>query len=61
LNLYTWNIHRIGNVELVDANIQRVYVQDLPGTRVAFDVGMELDLEVKEGDYHYDESAQCQL
>lgn len=51
LDLYTRNVHRIGEVEFVDATIQRVYVQDLPGMRVAFDVGFELKLTVKEGDY----------
>lgn len=59
LNLYTKHIRRIGTVELVDATIQRVYVQDLPGMRVAFDVGLELELIVKEGDYHYDNYDQC--
>lgn len=50
LNLYTRHVHRIGEVELVDVNIQRVYVHDLPGMRVGFDVGLELEIEVKEGD-----------
>lgn len=59
LNLYTRNVHRIGTVELVDATVQRVYVQDLPGMRVAFEVGIELELDVKEGDYHYNECDQC--
>lgn len=59
LNLYTRHVHRIGEVELVDVNIQRVYVHDLPGMRVGFDVGLELEIEVKEGDYHYDESDTC--
>ena len=55
LNLYTRNVRKIGTVEFVDATIQRVYVQDLPGMRVAFDVGLELELTVREGDYHYDD------
>lgn len=59
LNLYTRKIHRIGTVEMVDALVQRVYVRDLPGMRVAFEVGLELELDVKEGDYHYDECNQC--
>lgn len=59
LNLYTRNVHRIGAVEFVDATIQRVYVEDLPEMRVAFDVGLELELTVKEGDYHYDNYDQC--
>lgn len=59
LNLYTRNVHSIGTVEMVDASVQRVYVRDLPGMRVAFEVGLELELDVKEGDYHYDECDQC--
>ena len=27
--------------------------------RVAFEVGLELEIEVKEGDYHYDNSDTC--
>ena len=59
LNLYTKKVHRMGAVEMIDATIQRVYVRDLPGMRVAFEVGLELEIDVKEGDYHYDESNQC--
>lgn len=59
LNLYAPNVHRIGFVEMMDATVQRVYVRDLPETRVAFEVGLELELGVKEGDYHYDECDQC--
>lgn len=59
LPIYTKKVHKIGEIDLVDATIQRVYVEDLPGMRVKFDVGLELELEVKEHDYHYDESDQC--
>lgn len=59
MDLYTRNVHRIGSAEMMDATIERVYVRDLPGMRVAFEVGMQLEIDVKEGDYHYDESDQC--
>lgn len=59
MDLYTRNVHRIGHVEMIDATIERVYVRDLPEKRVAFEVGMQLEIDVKEGDYHYDESDQC--
>ncbi|MCC2735758.1 hypothetical protein LK488_16590, partial [Fusicatenibacter saccharivorans] len=59
LPIYTKKVYKIGEIDLVDATIQRVYVEDLPGMRVKFDVGLELELEVKEHDYHYDESDQC--
>ena len=59
LDLYTRRVHRVGHVDMLGASIERVYVRDLPEMRVAFEVGLELELEVKEGDYHYDESDQC--
>lgn len=59
MDLYTRKVHRIGSVDFVDIGIERVYVRDLPGTRVAFEVGLELVLDVHEGDYHYDETDQC--
>ena len=59
LDLYSRHVHRIGTVELVDATIQRVYVSDLPEMRVQFDVALELEIEVREGDYHYDETDTC--
>lgn len=59
MNLYTRNVHRVGYAEMIDATIERVYVRDLPEMRVAFEVGMQLEIDVKEGDYHYDESDQC--
>ncbi len=59
LNLYTRNVHRSGAVEMVDASVQRVDVCDLPGMRVVFEVGLEPEPDVKEGDYYYDECDQC--
>lgn len=55
-NLYIKKIHRIGNVEMIDGRIERVYVEDCPDMRVTFDVGFEADLAIREGVYHYDES-----
>lgn len=57
-DLYTKKLHRIGSVEMIDGRIERVYVEDRPEMRVAFDVGFEVDLYLKEGDYHYDESEE---
>lgn len=59
MDLYTRNVHRVGHAEMIDATIERVYVRNLPKMRVAFEVGMQLEIDVKEGDYHYDESDQC--
>ena len=50
MNLYTRDIHRVGYAEMADATIERVYVRDLLGMRVAFEVGLQLEIDVKEGD-----------
>lgn len=54
MDLYTKHVHRIGSVELSEIYIRRVYVEDLPSSMVKFDVGLELELYVREGNYHYD-------
>ena len=38
LPLYSKKIHHIDSVEISDATIQRVYIRDLPGTRVTFEI-----------------------
>lgn len=48
------------NRDYRDSN-QKVYVNDLPKTKVAFDVILEVELVIKEADYHYDESDTCNL
>lgn len=59
LDLRTRRISRIGSVEFVDATIQRVYVRELPGMRVAFEVGIELELCVRDGNYRSDLEDEC--
>lgn len=56
LDFRTSRVHRVGDLELQDATIERVYVSDLPGMKVAFDVRVELEVLIKEDDYHYDET-----
>lgn len=50
MNLYTQNVHRVRYTKMVDATIELVYVRDLPEMRVAFEFGMQLEIDVKEGD-----------
>lgn len=59
MDLYTRNFHCVEHAEMIDAIIERVYVRDLPEMRVSFEVGLQLEIDVKEGDCHYDESNQC--
>jgi len=59
IDLYSKRVRHIENAEFVDATIQRVYVSDLPGMRVAFDVVLELEIEVSEANRHDDYSDEC--
>lgn len=49
--------HRVPDIrtaELADAWVKRVYVSDLPGDRIAFDVGLEVQIIVSAADHHGD-------
>lgn len=46
MNLETIRVPTIDSYELADAKVQRVYVSDLPGDRIAFDVGLELEVAI---------------
>ena len=59
LDLKLRKVQSVGEIEIIDTRIEKVYVNDLPGTKIAFDVILEVDLEIKEADYHYDESDTC--
>ena len=53
LNLY--RVHRIGEIELSDVKVECVWVHDLPGMKIQFDVALSIDFLIHEGDYHYDD------
>lgn len=55
LDLNLWHVNNVGRLEVEDVTIQRVYVRDLPGTKVAF----EVDLVVHERSSRYDEYDEC--
>ena len=54
MNLETIRVPTIDSYELADAKVQRVYVSDLPGDRIAFDVGLELEVAVSMVSRHND-------
>lgn len=41
----------MGEVEFMDAEILKIHVNDLSDSMISFEVFMELQLNVKEGDY----------
>ncbi|MBV4421060.1 helix-turn-helix domain-containing protein [Clostridium tyrobutyricum] len=59
LDLRLYRVQNIGGIELSDIEVKFVSVNDLPDMKIEFDVAVEAELEVRESDYHYDESENC--
>ena len=59
LDLRLYRVRNIGGIELSDIEVKFVSVNDLPDMKIEFDVVVEAELEVRESDYHYDESENC--
>lgn len=59
LDLRLNKVRNIGGIELSNIDLKFVSVNDLPGMKIEFDVVVEAELEVRESDYHYDESENC--
>lgn len=59
LDLWLYKVRKIGGIELSDIEVKFVNVNDLPGMKIEFDVVVEAEFEVRESDYHYDESENC--
>ncbi len=59
LDLRLYRVQNIGGIELSDIEVKFVSVSDLPDMKIEFDVAIEAELEVRESDYHYDESEIC--
>ena len=54
LNLRIYQINRIGGIELSDITVKFVFVNDLPGSEIEFEVAIDAEFNVREADYHYD-------
>lgn len=59
LDLNLRNVRNVGDVSLTDMEIKFISVNDLPDMKIEFDVVVEAEIEVTEGDYHYDDFDQC--
>lgn len=51
-------LHKIGELEIERVTVQYVWVEDAPDMRIQFDVAVEVEFSVAEGDYHYDNDYQ---
>ena len=54
LDLRIYNVHQIGGVEVTETRVQKAYPYNLPDMMIGFDVTVEADFEVSEGDHYYD-------
>jgi hypothetical protein len=59
LDLKLYRVQNIGGIELSDIEVKFLSVNDLPDMKIEFEVVVEAELEVRESDYHYDESETC--
>ncbi|MDY4784090.1 hypothetical protein [Pygmaiobacter massiliensis] len=56
--LVFYRLHRPGQSEIEDVKVEHVWVDDLPGMDIQFDVALSLSLSFPEADYHYDNSEE---
>lgn len=59
VDLKLCNVKSTGQVSLSDIEVKLVSVNDLPDTKIEFDVIVDAEIEVLEGDYHYDDFDEC--
>lgn len=59
MDLLSRKVQDIDSVNLIDATVQRVYVTDLPGDRIAFDVGFELQIGLSSAGRYHDNDTDC--
>lgn len=59
LDLKLRNVRDTGQVSLSDIEVKSVSVNDFPEMKIEFDVIVNAELEVLEGDYHYDDFDEC--
>ena len=48
-------LHRPGEVEIADVNIEHVWIEDQENMKINFDIAVSVIFDIQEGDYHYDD------
>lgn len=56
LDIRTDRLKRMGEVSLETITVKGMDIYSLPGMIVGFDIRVEADFEITEGDYHYDDA-----
>ncbi|MDD4495629.1 MAG: ImmA/IrrE family metallo-endopeptidase [Eubacteriales bacterium] len=57
-SLTFYRLHRPGQPEIDDVKLEHVWVDDLPGMDIQFDVALSLSLSFLDADHHYDNSEE---
>lgn len=61
LDIELYKIHKAGETEIQDVNVEYVWIDDLPGMAIQFDVALSVSFEIHEADYHYDETEEKKI
>ena len=61
LDVRLYKIHKAGELEIADVQVEHVWVDDLPGMKIQFDVALSVIFEISEADYHYDNSEEKRI
>lgn len=61
LDIELYKIHRAGYTEIQDVNVEHIWIDDLPGMEIQFDVALSVVFEIHEADYHYDETEEKKI
>lgn len=48
-------LHRPGDIEITEVQIEHVWVEDQEDMRINFDLTISVAFNIQEGDYHYDD------
>lgn len=56
LDLRLYQVRNVGSIELSNIEVKFVFVNDLPEMKIEFEVVLEAEMEVREAEYHYDDS-----
>lgn len=61
LDVRLYKIHKAGEPEIADVQVEHVWVDNLPQMEIQFDVALSVIFEIPEADYHYDDSEEKKI
>src|SRR6056297_2213548 len=61
LDMTLYKVHKAGEPEVTDVQVEHVWIEDLPEMKIQFDVALSVVFEIPEADYHYDDSEEKRI